>query len=187
MYTCKYILLYIHVHTDTFVLCVYVCFWSVCMVQRTGPHLNILYTLHYNIYTGWRRLIGCLKLQVFFRKRTTNYRALLRKMTYEGKASCGSTPPCMYMHMYINICLFVYMYICMYIDISYIFMYMYIYVCVYIYVYIYIYMYMCTYMTYTCTSLASRVPPAGTTHPYVYIHTHICIHIYIYIYICIYI
>ena len=44
--------------------------------------------------TGWRRLIGCLKLQVIFRKRATNYRALLRQMTYEDKASYDSTPPC---------------------------------------------------------------------------------------------
>jgi len=29
--------------------------------------------------TGWRRLIGRLKLQVIFRKRATNYRALLQK------------------------------------------------------------------------------------------------------------
>jgi len=40
-----------------------------------------------DIATGWRRLIGCLKLQVIFRKRATNYRALLWKMTYEDKAS----------------------------------------------------------------------------------------------------
>jgi len=44
--------------------------------------------------TGWRRLIGCLKLQVIFRKRATNYKFLLRKMTYKDKASCDSTPPC---------------------------------------------------------------------------------------------
>ena len=44
--------------------------------------------------TGWRRLIGCLKLHVIFRKRATNYRALLRKMTEEDQASCDSTPPC---------------------------------------------------------------------------------------------
>jgi len=43
--------------------------------------------------TGWRRPIGCLKLQVIFRKRATNYRALLREMTYTDKASCGSEPP----------------------------------------------------------------------------------------------
>ena len=44
--------------------------------------------------TGWRRLIGCLKLQVIFCKRATNYRALSRKMTYEEQGSCHSTPPC---------------------------------------------------------------------------------------------
>ena len=34
------------------------------------------------------RCIGCLKLQVFFSKRATNYRALLRKMICKNKASC---------------------------------------------------------------------------------------------------
>jgi len=43
--------------------------------------------------TGWRRLIGCLKLRVIFRKRATNHRALLRKMTYNDKASYDSKPP----------------------------------------------------------------------------------------------
>jgi len=44
--------------------------------------------------TGWRRHIGCLKLQVIFCNRATNYRALLRKMTYKYKASYESSPPC---------------------------------------------------------------------------------------------
>jgi len=44
--------------------------------------------------TGWQRPIGCLKLQVIFRQRATNYRALLQKMTYNDKASYGSSPPC---------------------------------------------------------------------------------------------
>ena len=43
---------------------------------------------------GWRRLIGCLKLQVIFRKRATKYRALLRKLTSKGQAYYGSSPPC---------------------------------------------------------------------------------------------
>jgi len=43
----------------------------------------------------WPRLIGCLKLQVIFRKRATNHRALLRKMTSEDKALYASTPLCM--------------------------------------------------------------------------------------------
>ena len=42
--------------------------------------------------TGRRRPVGCLKLQVIFRKRATNYRALLRKMKYKD----GSLPPCIY-------------------------------------------------------------------------------------------
>jgi len=45
-------------------------------------------------YTGWQRPIGCLKLQVIFRTRATDYRALLRKMTCKDKASYGSVPPC---------------------------------------------------------------------------------------------
>ena len=44
--------------------------------------------------TGWRRLIGHLKLGVIFRKRATNYRALLRKLTYTHEASYGCSPPC---------------------------------------------------------------------------------------------
>jgi len=45
--------------------------------------------------TGWRKPIGCLKLQIIFHKRATgtNYRALLRKITYKDKASYDSTPP----------------------------------------------------------------------------------------------
>ena len=43
--------------------------------------------------TGWRRCIGCLNLQVSLCKRATNYRALLRKMTYEDKASYVFPPP----------------------------------------------------------------------------------------------
>jgi len=44
--------------------------------------------------TGWQRSIGCLKLQVIFRIRATNYRALLRKMTYKDMVFYDSTPPC---------------------------------------------------------------------------------------------
>ena len=47
-----------------------------------------------DINKGWRRLIGCLKLQVILRKRATNHRALLQKMTYQDKESYGSSPLC---------------------------------------------------------------------------------------------
>ena len=44
--------------------------------------------------TGWLRPIGCLKLQVVFRTRATNSRALLWKLTCKDQASYDSTPPC---------------------------------------------------------------------------------------------
>jgi len=43
--------------------------------------------------TGWRRCIGCLKLQVSFCKRAANDRALLRKVTYKDKTPSPSSPP----------------------------------------------------------------------------------------------
>ena len=43
--------------------------------------------------TGWRRCIGCLNSQVSFRKRATNHRALLQKMTYEAKGTYASSQP----------------------------------------------------------------------------------------------
>jgi len=60
-----------------------------------------------NIHTGWRRCIGCLKMQVSFRKRANNHRALLLKMTYKDKASYDATPPCIRLtyecHVYMNV------------------------------------------------------------------------------------
>jgi len=47
--------------------------------------------------TGWQWPIGCLKSQVIFHKRATNYRALLPKMTHKDKASYDSTPSCTYL------------------------------------------------------------------------------------------
>ena len=76
--------------------------------------------------TGWRRPIGCLKLQVNFRKRATNYRALLRKMTYKDKALCESSPPCIFRtSFYIHItCLFLYtLYISFYLHYTSLFLY----------------------------------------------------------------
>jgi len=64
--------------------------------QRTQTHTQTsLMTATIDVSdTGWPRLRGCLQLQVIFRKRATNYRALFRKMTYEDMASYGSSPPC---------------------------------------------------------------------------------------------
>jgi len=51
------------------------------------PGPSIFLVLQLTRDTGWRRPIGCLKSQAIFRKRATDYRALLRKMTHQHKAS----------------------------------------------------------------------------------------------------
>ena len=72
--------------------CVAAC-CSAAVLTQFAQSLNETSTSHHQT-TGWRRPIGCLKLQVIFRKRATNYTALLRKMTCRDKASYDSTPPC---------------------------------------------------------------------------------------------
>ena len=56
--------------------------------SKVSPTVNL-----HSKGTWWRRPIGCLKLQVIFRKRATKYRALLQKKTCKDKAPCGSSPP----------------------------------------------------------------------------------------------
>jgi len=53
--------------------------------------------------TGWRRLIGSPKLQVVFRKRATNYRALLWKVTYEDKGSYESSLLCRVSRVFLSV------------------------------------------------------------------------------------
>jgi len=48
----------------------------------------------FNACTVRPRPIESLELQVISRQRATNYRALLRKITYKNKASSASLPPC---------------------------------------------------------------------------------------------
>jgi len=81
-------------------LCMYVCV-CVSVPPHTHTRVHIMYIhnldrmlLHVHICTGWRRLIRCLKSQVRFRKRATNYRALCRKLAYKDKASYDYTPQC---------------------------------------------------------------------------------------------
>ena len=93
-YVQKYVDLHTPHHTYSYILCL-----------RT-PNIYMRANMHANVGTRCRRHIGCLMLQVNFRKRATNYRALLRKMTYKDKAFCGSSPPCMIqvVHRFVNIC-----------------------------------------------------------------------------------
>ena len=68
--------------------------WPIIWRSLLNHESSCLVYLLLEICTGWRRPIGCLKLQVIFRKRASNYRALLRKMTCDDKASHGPSPPC---------------------------------------------------------------------------------------------
>ena len=145
MYTHIYIHMYVyicmHIYVYVFVY-IYMC-W--CVRVHTYLHMYIyvwykdIYALVMTVDTGWRRLIGCLKLQVIFRKRATNYRALLRKITYEDKASYDSTPPCMTFHKMYNRVLhdYTYTYTCVY---TYVRIYIYIYICVCKYICVHVYM-----------------------------------------------
>jgi len=79
-----------HIYFDLLCrLCFAHIFYSFDCVTRTCILLGCL-----TFVTGWRRPIGCLKLQVIFRERASNYRALSRKMICKDKASYGSSPPC---------------------------------------------------------------------------------------------
>jgi len=99
--TCEWVVSHIWVSRVTHVneSCL-TCQWVVCHMSMScvTPMSESCHTYEKshvtNRPTGWRRPIGCLKLQVIFRKRATNYRPLLRKMTYKDKASCESSPPC---------------------------------------------------------------------------------------------
>ena len=109
MYACIYVCVFVYLYVCMYVCsygCVFVCMFvcmHVCMHVRIHVCMCIYTYIFMRIYmcalskyicTGWWRPIGCLKLQVIFRKRATNYRALLREMIYEDKASYVSSPPC---------------------------------------------------------------------------------------------
>ena len=92
IYTCGvYIYLYMYIYTCVCIyiyICIYICVCVYIYIHTLYMYIyvNIYIYLHYcrdrGAGTGWRRLRGCLKLQIIFRKRGTNYRARLRKMTY---------------------------------------------------------------------------------------------------------
>ena len=74
-----YIFIYMYIHIHIYVYTVICISLSLSVANKC---------------TGWRKPIGYLKLQVIFRKITTNYMALLLKIIYEDTASYGSLPPC---------------------------------------------------------------------------------------------
>ena len=65
-----------------------------CFIKHTISYTRLQSLTHLQMCKEWPRPIGCLKLQAIFRKRATNHRALLRKITDKDKASYGSSPLC---------------------------------------------------------------------------------------------
>ena len=116
----------------------------------------------------WRRPIGCLKLHVIFRKRVTNYRALLWKMTYKDKASYDSTPPCVAVSLFLSMCVSIYVQV-------YVYIYMYAYIHIYTCVCVYIYMYMCMYMyVRMCIHIHITYIYITYLYSYTYIARYVC-------------
>ena len=79
--------------------------------------LQVTETQNRSVDTGWRKCIGCLELQVSFRKRAVNERALLWKEIYKDK---GGESVDVYMwtyragHIYMHVCTYIYVYVCMF-------------------------------------------------------------------------
>ena len=153
MYTvCRYV-------QWSFMQCVYMCN-GLSYVQVYSVYFSFVSTLIYlscshRASTRWRRLIGCLKVQIIFHPRATKYRSLLQKITYTDKASYHSTPPCnsVYIHVY-RVCIsFVwtwsFAYTCLYTSIPCVYI-LYMYTCVYTCIPCVDIKYMCTYMHTVC-------------------------------------
>jgi len=75
--------------------------YLMCHLCRDIYTENVIYMYNmHGTYTGWRRPIGCLKLQAIFRKKATSYKALLREMICKHKASYDPKPPYPVHNMY---------------------------------------------------------------------------------------
>jgi len=86
-----------YVYICTYISCVYICTYIVYIytyIQEVGA---------VSFQIEWRKCIGCLNLQVSFRTRDINYRALLQKL---GRYLCAS------FHGYILfVCIYIYVHI----------------------------------------------------------------------------
>ena len=65
-----------------------------CSVRDLFKYIQTVTCHSFPVVGRWRRLVGCLELQVIFRKRANDYRALLRKMARKDKASYEFSPLC---------------------------------------------------------------------------------------------
>jgi len=106
---------YIHTYIRTYIHGLHACihaYMHTCIYAHACMHEYMHTFIHAYMHTcthkyrrcildtGWRRPIRCLKLQVISRKRATNCRALLLKMTCKDKAFYASVPPCKRRYIY---------------------------------------------------------------------------------------
>jgi len=155
-----------------------------CLIHLRLWHFPSLYVWHNSftcvtwlLRTGWRRLIRSPKLQVIFRKRATNYRAVLWKVTYKDKASYESSPPCkwvtvLYCHVP-RVCVTCLMCVCHVVAFRRGWMSM-VYICICMYIYTHTRTHVCVHMyIHICTGVPWHVcMPCHVTHTYVMAHTH---------------
>jgi len=162
MYVHVYTFMYMHVHICVYIYinnhkCTHICLYDWFLACSKDVIKSLFQSkrvfgeqpVH---STGWRRPIGCLKLQVIFRKRATDHKALLRKMIYKDKASYGSSPLCKRLYMYTYSYQHVYTY-------SYVFLQtcLYMFICIFACVRVCLCVWVCI-LIYKCLSLVSKKP-----------------------------
>jgi len=159
------------------------------MFQCALVHIYIYMFIFVCACTGWRRLIGSLKMQIILHKRATKCMSLLRKMTYKDKGSYESSPPCMKC---------IYFKRCSYLHVWCIFMYLYIHEChAYVSIHMFTRLYMYTFIS-VCVFMiciyTHRFPQRLYTFIYMYIcmnamniHHHINVHIRTFLFISTYV
>ena len=137
------------------------------------------------IHMGQLRLVGSLKLQVYFAKEPYKRDDILQKRHVILRSLLIVATR--YMHIHAYICKLsgkVVQMVCVYIHIymhthKHTYEYMHIYMCVYIYIFIYVYTYMLLYMNIRSKCIRNR--------SYASSYIYMCIYIYIYVYIYIFI
>jgi len=116
-----YIATYVWTHMKMYIyVCVHICMYT--YRYSHPPTHTYIYLFRQNsrdeletaaYATGWRTGIGCLKVQVSFRKRAAKNRAFVQKISFNDKASYASSPPVyMCVHTYVCAHIGVYTYDC---------------------------------------------------------------------------